>query len=79
MMTVEFGMMSVEWSPTAIINEELRILHSNIAAMRESFNIQHSTFLIHNYRPSQLSGLSLVVSLRNWNCKILSAPTRPKA
>ena len=50
MMTVEFGMMSVEWSPTAIINEELRILHSNIAAMRESFNIQHSTLhILHTH------------------------------
>ena len=41
-------MTNEEWSPLAIINEELRILHSNIAAKRESFNIQHSTFKINN-------------------------------
>ena len=39
-------MWNEEWSPAAIVNEELRILHSNIAAKRESFNIQHSTFNI---------------------------------
>ena len=30
----------------AIINEELKIQHSDIAAKRESFNIQHSKFNI---------------------------------
>ena len=37
----------VEWSPAAIVNEELRIQQSNIAAKRESFNTQHSKFNIH--------------------------------
>ena len=37
-------MLNVKWSPLAIINEELRILHSNIA--KQSFHIPHSTFLI---------------------------------
>ena len=30
----------------AMINEKLKILHLNIAAKRESFNIPHSTFNI---------------------------------
>jgi len=40
-------MWNVEWSPLAIINEEL-IPHSsfNIVAKRESFNTQHSTLNI---------------------------------
>ena len=41
-------MWNEEWSPAAIVNEELRILHSNIAAKRESFNIQHSTLNIQH-------------------------------
>ena len=31
----------------AMINEKLKILHLNIAAKRESFNIPHSKFNIH--------------------------------
>ena len=42
----ELGIKNVEWSAPPIVNEELRILHSVIAAKRESFNIQQSTFNI---------------------------------
>ena len=42
-------MLNEEWSPAAIINEELRILHYNIAAKRESFNIPNSKLNIKYY------------------------------
>ena len=33
----------------------------------------------YDYANPRVVGLSFAVSLRNWNCRILSVPTRPKA
>ena len=43
-----------------------------------SFLISHFSFGAQRlYLPSQLSGLSFAVSLRNWNWRMLSCPMRP--
>ena len=47
-------MRNEEWSAAPIINEELRILHSYIAAKRESFNIPNSKLNIKYYETRDL-------------------------
>ena len=47
-------MLNEEWSAAPIINEELRILHSYIAAKRESFNIPNSKLNIKYYETGDL-------------------------
>ena len=39
----------------------------------------HNELCMKPYRPSQASGLSLAVSLRSWNWRMLSWPTVPRA
>lgn len=60
-------------------NRHMRLEVSFLSSTATRQSKYYRLHLFIHYLPSQASGLSLAVSLRSWNWRILSEPTAPNA